>query len=232
MRSCPICQTKDVQMSHRKGFLERGALTWIGILPFRCGQCQTRFLKFAAHDPRRRRSQQNAASSVKRWRAPRWSTNVGAVVTVYTPGQANLVLRGEAENASLEGVRLRLPVALPEDSQVSVALESSPSRFGTVCWVRSQGKVEAVHGIRFHVLLERRGPDSRPWRRLRTRRLVRRMAFAILGLLGIAAATYGLVWLIEGLRGYNPKYYEPKDIERQTYDRQRRANELKRTQEP
>jgi hypothetical protein len=38
----------------------------------------------------------------------------------------------------------------------------------------------------------------------------------------IAMAAAGLVWLMDAMRSYNPQYYEPKDIERERYNVQRR----------
>jgi hypothetical protein len=38
----------------------------------------------------------------------------------------------------------------------------------------------------------------------------------------IALAAAGLVWLMDAMRRYNPEYYEPKDIERERYEIQRR----------
>jgi hypothetical protein len=46
------------------------------------------------------------------------------------------------------------------------------------------------------------------------------IAFIALSLIGVAAA--GLVWLMEAFRTYDPAYYEPKDIERERYETQRR----------
>lgn len=221
--SCPVCQAIEVRASHRRGFiLERGPLTWLGILPFRCGQCRTRFFKIALKDPRRRRYAGDPIPPVDLPRAPRWNTNIPVVVTVYQPGRENAVLQGVAVNASLEGARLRLPTALPEGSLVSVAFEGSPSRLGSVRWTLAQGESEILHGMRFHVSLERRGVHSRPFRRLRWRQLIRRGLIVLIGLAVIAIAAYGVDWWVEQFRTYDPKYYEPKDIERQGYEQQRR----------
>jgi len=219
--SCPVCQAIDVRASHRRGILERGPLTWLGILPFRCGQCQTRFYKIALKDPRRRRYAGDAIPPSDLPRAPRWHTNMPVVITVYQPGRESTVLQGVAVNASLEGARLRLPTALPEGSLVSVALGGSPSRLGSVRWALSQGESEILHGVRFQVPLERRGVHSRTFRRLRWRQRLRRGLITLIGLAVVALAAYGSDWWIEQLRTYYPKYYEPKDIERQGYEQQR-----------
>ncbi len=215
MMTCPACSTTDVYSSHRRGFLERRPLTWIGILPFRCGQCQTRFYRLALKDPRRRRERDDSDSAPEQRRAPRWTINVAAVVTAYLPGQPSVTVHGMAENASLGGVRLRLPVALTEGSHLSVALVGGPSRLGNVRWVQDQGESGVVHGIRYHTPPERRSGSSRPLRRISLRRLSRRILIGVIGLIGIVTVAYCLVWLLEGLRFYAPKYYEPKDIQRE-----------------
>lgn len=219
--SCPVCQAIDVQASHRRGILERGPLTWLGILPFRCAQCQTRFYRIALKDPRRRRYAGDAIPRSDLPRGPRWHTDMPVIVTVYQPGGESTVLQGMAVNTSLEGARLRLSTALPEGSLVSVALEGSPSRLGSVRWALSKGESEILHGVRFQVPLERRGVYSRPLRRLRRRQCLRRGLIALIGLAVIAFAAYGVNWWIEQLRTYYPNYYEPKDIERQRYEQQR-----------
>jgi PilZ domain-containing protein len=220
--SCPVCRALDVQVSHRRGTLERGPLTWLGILPFRCGQCQTRFYKFVVKDPRRRRPAGDTIPPVDLPRAPRWNTNLPAAVTVCQPGREDTVLSGVAVNASLEGVRLRLPTMLSEGSVVSVALQGGPSRLGSVRWTLAHGESEIIHGVRFQVPLERRGVHSQPFRRLRRRQCIRRSLMVLIGLAVIAIAAYGFVWWVEQFRTYYPKYYEPKDIERQGYEQQQR----------
>ena len=222
---CPVCRVMDVRASHRRGPLERGPLTWLGILPFRCGQCQTRFYKVVPKDPRRRHSTGDAISRADLPRAPRWNVNLPAVVTMCEPGQESRVLTGVAVNGSLEGARLRLPTALPEGCVISVALEGGPSRLGNVRWVLAQSESEILHGVRFQVPLERHGVHSQPFWRLRSRKLIRRCLIVLIGLAVIAIAAYGLDWLVEQFKGYYPKYYEPKDIERQEYQQQQKLEE-------
>lgn len=229
--TCPVCLTHDVFASHRQGFLERGLLTWMAVLPFRCGQCQTRFYRVARGDPRRRRSVDSGLPT-EQVRAPRWTTQISAVVTASAPGEASVVLKGAAENASLEGARLRLPVALAEGSQVSVALEGGPAIPCTVRWSQAQGESGFLHGIRFHAGLEQRAPHSRSLRRLRLLRLLRRGMLALIGLIVISAVAYGLVWMLESLRSYDPKFYEPKDIDRERFELQRRLEEVNRSRKP
>jgi hypothetical protein len=72
---------------------------------------------------------------------------------------------------------------------------------------------------------ERRHRRSSPLRRLRRRQFFHRLGLALLGLVLIALASAGLVWLMDSFQNYNPKYYEPKDIERERYEMQRRAQE-------
>lgn len=221
MLTCPVCQATQIRPSHRRGILERGPLTWVGVLPFRCGQCQSRFFRVALSDPRRRRSEEDTLSITHQLRAPRWGTSVPAVLTVYAPGQEAVVLNGVATNASLEGACLRLSMALPEGSVVGVAFEGGPSRLGSVRWVMPQDGTEVLHGIRFQVSMERRGVHSRPYRRLRLRHVIRRGLIALIGLAFIAAAAFAVNWLVEALRTYDPKYYEPKDLDRRTYEQER-----------
>jgi len=227
MLSCPVCHSNDVRVSHRRGILERGPLTWLGILPFRCGQCQTRFSRMVLEDPRRRRYSRDAIPPVDVPRAPRWNTNLPVVVTVHEPGRETIKLRGVSVNASLEGARLRLPRALPERSVVSVELEGTLSRLGNVRWVLAQSDSEILHGVRFQVPLERRGVHARPLRQLRWRQRIRRGVIALIGLAIIAIAAFGISWWMEQFRVYYPKYYEPKDIERQEYEQQQQLGRPK-----
>jgi hypothetical protein len=44
----------------------------------------------------------------------------------------------------------------------------------------------------------------------------------LIGLLFIAVAAFAVNWLTDALRTYDPKYYEPKDLERQRYQEERR----------
>jgi len=39
----------------------------------------------------------------------------------------------------------------------------------------------------------------------------------------MALTAAGLVWLMDSFRIYSPVYYEPKDVERERYETQRRA---------
>ncbi len=68
---------------------------------------------------------------------------------------------------------------------------------------------------------------SRGLRSLRRRRLSRRLLAGIVGFCLIAACAAGLVWLLETFRVYSPVYYEPKDVERERYEMQRRALDAK-----
>jgi len=229
MKPCPICLSTDVQLSHRRGMLERRILGWVRLFPFRCGQCQTRFHRFALSDPRRYGSVADAPVREvripdERRRAPRWATHVPAVVSIYAPHQPNESHQGFAENASLEGVRLRLPVALPEGSRVSVSLEGIPSRLGLVCWSQPHEDSGHLHGIRFDAPVQKRDGYSWPLVRIRLRRLTRRLLIVGIALGIIVLISLGLVVFMEAVRGYRPAYYEPKDIEREMYERRRPAN--------
>jgi hypothetical protein len=155
---------------------------------------------------------------------------VRAVVTVAKPREAGAVLEGRVENASIDGVRLRLPTALAEGSQVSVTLEGESTRLGSVRWNDPQDDSGVLHGIQFHSPPERRGHQPRLLRRLRLRRLWRRIMIGLIGLAAIAVSAYGIVWLLDSMRGYDPKFYEPKDVEREIYDLRRRMEEMKQPQ--
>jgi len=232
MTSCPACKGPDVRTSHRQGFLERALLTWLRVFPFRCCQCRTRFYRFVPRSPRRRGYAADGTIPTERHREPRWPIYGDAVVTVTPPGQASVVLKAVAVNASLEGVRLQLPIALEEDSQVDVALDEGPPRTGTVRWARPLGESDFLHGVRFHAPADRRGTFSRPLRHLGVRTSLRRGLILLISAASIAIAAYGLVWLIEAMRTYDPKFYEPKDLERERHELQRKLEELKQPQKP
>ena len=170
--------------------------------------------------------------SAERSGASRWPIYENAAVTATPPGRASVVLKGVAVNASLAGVRLQLPIALEEDSQVSVALNDGPPRTAIVRWARSQGESGFLHGVRFMDPADRRGTFSRPLRRLRVRTALRRGLILLISAALLAIAAYGLVWLIEAMRSYDPKYYEPKDLERERHELQRKMEELKQPQKP
>ncbi len=53
------------------------------------------------------------------------------------------------------------------------------------------------------------------------RRALRRGFRILLAIACMAMAAYGLVWLLDAMRLYSPKYYEPRDIERYLYQRDR-----------
>ncbi len=212
--TCPICLAHDVYASHRRGPLERGPLTWVGLLPFRCAQCQRRFFRFAPRDPRRRRGDDVKPPQVDRLRPPRWSIGGRATVTPTGPGQGGSVVQGRIENASLKGIRVRLPVALKEGSHITVTLEGDASRRGTVRWQRPQGETGILHGIQFETPLKRGAAYARPFRQARMRQILRRCLILLIGTACMALVAYSLVSLLEAMRRYNPNYYEPKDIER------------------
>lgn len=83
------------------------------------------------------------------------------------------------------------------------------------------------HGVEFDVSLHGGTLNARPLRRLRRRRFFRRVAIYLIALSAIALTVAGLVWLLESFHQYKPSYYEPKDIERERYETQRRATEGK-----
>ena len=44
-RLCPSCGSANVRPSHRKGVLERAILPLLRLRPYRCEQCDERFLR-------------------------------------------------------------------------------------------------------------------------------------------------------------------------------------------
>ena len=64
-------------------------------------------------------------------------------------------------------------------------------------------------------------------RRFKRRQLSRRLLIGFVALCLIALSAAGLVWLMETFRTYSPVYYEPKDVERERYEIQRRALDTK-----
>ena len=216
MRTCPACRSTEVRSSHRRGFFERGLLAGVGILPFRCEQCQARFYRLAVGAYRRRSSY--AASSPGRAgvRPARWPIALAAEVSVQKERHVDQIpIRGVAEYVSLEGAQVRLPVPLQPGHKVSVRLEGEPLRSGDVRWSRVTGESSVSHGVRFHAPLGRSARVAKPFRRLRWRQGLRRFWGWVGGLCLIAVAAYGLVWLLEFMWSYNPSFYEPKDRERQ-----------------
>jgi hypothetical protein len=137
-----------------------------------------------------------------------------------------------AVNASLAGVRLQLPIALEEDIQVSVALNDGPPRTGIVRWARDQGDSGFLHGVRFLDPADQRGAFSRSLRRLQVRTAFRRGLILLISAAVLAVAAYGLVWLIESMRTYDPKFYEPKDLERERHELQQKQEGPKQPQGP
>jgi hypothetical protein len=103
---------------------------------------------------------------------------------------------------------------------------------GTIRWTMARDNSQILHGVRFRIPLERRGVHSRPFRRLQWRHLVRRGFIALVGLAAIAIAAFGFNWWVEQSKMYHPKYYEPKDIERQGYEEGQRLEQQKRPSVP
>ena len=68
---------------------------------------------------------------------------------------------------------------------------------------------------------------SRALHRLRRQRFLRRILIAVLALALIALTASGVVWVLESLRTYTPTHYEPKDMERERYEMQRRSSDGK-----
>jgi predicted Zn-ribbon and HTH transcriptional regulator len=47
MMSCPLCRSKRIHRSKRKGIVERGILAMIFVRPFRCERCDFRFFRWS-----------------------------------------------------------------------------------------------------------------------------------------------------------------------------------------
>jgi len=222
--SCPVCATNGIYASHRRGFLERGPLSWIGVFPFRCGQCNARFYRFAPGARRRRVERTLLPTGSDHLRPLRWSLATEAAVTLYRGDGTTSSFAGRVENASSGGMGLLLPMTLPEGSVLNVEIPDMPSRLGKVRWVKAGGSEGTLHGLEFESAAEAPALAYRPSLARRARRIRRRVFVGIISLAMLALAAYGLVWLIEEFRGYRPQYYEPKDIERQQFQK-RQAGE-------
>lgn len=47
MMSCPLCHSKRIHRSKRRGIMERGILAMIFVRPFRCERCDFRFFRWS-----------------------------------------------------------------------------------------------------------------------------------------------------------------------------------------
>jgi len=47
MLSCPLCHSKRIHRSKRKGILEQGILAVLFVRPFRCERCDYRFFRWS-----------------------------------------------------------------------------------------------------------------------------------------------------------------------------------------
>lgn len=224
MSLCPVCGTDGVYASHRRGFLERGPLSWVSVLPFRCGQCNARFYRFAPGAQRRRAENTFPPTGSDDLRPVRWSLKAEAAVTLFQPDGTTRSFVGQVENASTSGVGVVLPTTLPEASLLNIDIPSLPSRLGRVRWVKEASAGGTLHGIEFDSPSEISSLVYRRSLTKRARRMRRRVFVGLISLAMLALAAYGLVWLIDEFRSYRPQYYEPKDIERQQHQ-QRKAGE-------
>jgi hypothetical protein len=198
MTTCPLCFSSKVAAARRTRAIERGLLTWIGVLPFRCAECQTRFYRVAWDDPRRHRRDAADSLPVERPRAPRWPVKLPAWVYYEGPGGETVAIEGVTEDASVQGAKVRLPEPVPEGSRVEVSIEGGPRTPASVRWNRTEGDQAVVHGLGLEKAWPPESIDPAPLGRLRRRRLVRRLLIGgvIIGL--IALAMWGLVALMAG----------------------------------
>ena len=204
--------------SHRRGWLEHGPLTWIAVLPFRCGACQSRFYRLSFRDPRRRRAV-DVVSAADRSRAPRWHFHGFVTVKVAQQGRP-LVLSGETENIGFFGVRVRIPQAVPVATKVQVSIDGQLEQEGVIRWCKPHAVTGYWHGIELRSRFRGTRGLTRPYLMMRVRVWWRRLVFAAFALLIMAAASAALVYVLEIFHRYNPQFYEPKDIERQLYQEQ------------
>src|SRR5574341_317180 len=117
-------------------------------------------------------------------------------------------------------------MALDVDSAVSVALNEGPPQTGIVRWARFEEGSGFLHGVQFIVPADRRGAFSRPLH-VQARRALRRVPILLVCVVSIILGMYGLLWLIDAMRTYDPKYYEPKDLERERYELHQQLEELR-----
>jgi PilZ domain len=145
MGPCRACQVTDVRASHRRGWLERVPLTWCGILPYRCGHCQTRFYRLGWRDPRRWHPHLEDPA-VDDIRAPRWSSRTSATVTVDLTVGSPVPLTERTEDLSVRGARVRLPEEIPAGTPVRLSVRGERPRVGTVRWSKADESTEFARG--------------------------------------------------------------------------------------
>jgi hypothetical protein len=126
------------------------------------------------------------------------------------------------ENLNVHDARGRLPAQIPIGAPVRLAIQGQRPCAATAGCAKGDTPTDFVHGVKREVSLERNLTPARTIVRLRRRRFRRRVLVAVIGLTIIGLTAAGLVWLIETFRRYDPTYYEPKDIERERYEMQRR----------
>ncbi len=188
---CPVCRTTEVHLSHRRGRWERGPLTWFRIFPFRCGECYTRFYRFAREDPRRLGVAEDAARQNDR-AAARWNGSVPAAVTVHEARRGSMTLKGTAVNETPEGVRVLLPRALSKDTVVGVKLKGGITKLGRIRWAAPQDDLVVLHEVRFQVPPDEQAAHLLATRWLRWRKRAAQALFVLFGVAAIVGAVYAL----------------------------------------
>ena len=62
---CPKCSSRRIRRSKRKGFWERVILDRAGVRPYRCEECDERFLRYRGAEAAHKHSSGAAASTLK-----------------------------------------------------------------------------------------------------------------------------------------------------------------------
>ncbi len=145
--TCPTCGTSDVYLSRRHGFMETRLLSWIGMLPFRCGQCWRRFYRLAPRHLRRRL--RKGAGSLAAPVTSLWLRDVEVEVRIPLAGGSAHSLRARAEQFSNFGLTLALPLRLQPGTPVQIVLGRGPALPGRVELLQDSPSDLLLHLVRF-----------------------------------------------------------------------------------
>ena len=107
----------------------------------------------------------------------------------------------------------------------------SPCKVGdpdsAACGAGLEAGARFARVLEMSVTLERGAMAANVLRRLRRQQLSRRLFICLVAFCLIALSAAGLVWLMETFHSYSPVYYEPKDLDRERYEMQRRSLDAK-----